>query len=189
MKMPFNLTPKAVLINIAKNDRIVILTEKLKEQSKPLVLRWLQFTAREKQLIIALLVALGGFVIFSIVGWAFDVSSKLEKQYKTVQAYQTSAQTIKNQYSALSKITANEFSDVSLQRIQGDVTQALSINTPDVTLQDNLLIIKADNVLFESAILLIEQLRKSYGIFPSKLKITQSRSGYVNFNATFVVSQ
>ncbi|MBY0379995.1 MAG: hypothetical protein K2P99_06315 [Burkholderiales bacterium] len=189
MKMSFNLNPKTIFTNIAKNDRIVILIEKLKEQSKPLVLRWLQFTTREKQLIITLLVAISGFFIFSLISWAFDVSNNLSEQYKTIQAYQISAQSIKNQYSTLSKITANQFSNIGLQRIKGDVTQALSINTPDVTLQDNLLIIKADNVLLQSAILLMEQLRKSYGIFPSKLKIIQSKSGHVNFKATFIVSE
>ncbi|MFN8770238.1 MAG: type II secretion system protein GspM [Neisseriaceae bacterium] len=175
--------------NLKNNKRINEFIKQLQERAKPFIERWVRLTQREKQLLIILSGVIVAFILFSIISAAINIDTQLNKRYDILQAYKLDAQSIQNELKILSKTTANEFSTVSLTRVQGDVTQALGVTNPDVILQDNILTIKADNVSFESVILLLEQLRKSYGVFPTKLKITQSRSGYVNFNATFFVSQ
>ncbi|MCE2705830.1 MAG: hypothetical protein LW807_01985 [Proteobacteria bacterium] len=174
------------IITQHKYDRFI---NDLKIRLKPLLMRWLQLSIREKQLVIALLSAFGIFILVSIVGSAIDITDRMYNKNIILQTYQLDSQVLNREFKELSQTTANEFSEVSVARIKGDVTQALSVKEPDVTLQDNMLILKGDNILFESVILLLEQLRKSYGIFPTKLKMTQSRSGYINFNATFLVNQ
>lgn len=189
MKKIISLSLANLKTSLKNNKRFNEIIDQIIQRSKPLVDRWIRLTVREKQLVGGLLAIFGIFILSSIIGSAINLSSQLNNKYILLQAYKLDAQSIQKEFKELSNITANEFNSVSIERIKGDTTQALSVVNPDITLQDNILIIKADNVLFESVILLLEQLRKSYGIFPSKLKVTQSRSGYVNFSATFSVSQ
>lgn len=182
-KWQFNIQP------FIDKEKLAKLTEKIKQKTQPIVDRWVKFTPQEKQLVSILAMAIGIFIMFSLIGTAIDITNKIHDRYTILEAYTLDTQSAQQEFKDLSKITANEFSTISLSRIQGDVMQALGTKDPDVTLQDNLLIITSDNVLFDKVIPLLDQLRKSYGIFPNKLKMTQSKSGYVNFSATFLVSQ
>lgn len=189
MKKIISLNLTNLKTSLKNNKRFNVIIDQVIQRSKPLVDRWVKLTVREKQLVGGLLAVFSIFILSSIISSAINLSTQLSNKYVLFQAYKLDAQSIQKEFKELSNITANEFNSVSTERIKGDATQALGVVNSDITLQDNVLIIKADNVLFESVVLLLEQLRKSYGIFPSKLKVTQSRSGYVNFSATFSVSQ
>ena len=174
---------------ITKSEKYKELIRSLKIKIQPLLDRWVRFTPREKQLVLAIFIAGGLFVLVSILGSATDIIRIAHRDYIRMQNYNLTAVALNKEYKELSLTSANTFSTVSLTRIQDDVSQVLEIKTPDVSLQEGLLTIKCDNVLFSSVILLLEQFRKSYGIFPNKLTITQSRSGYVALKVTFLVSQ
>ncbi len=176
-------------IHIIGQERLSNLSNNIKVKMRPLIDRWTKFTPREKQLLLVIGGVFSFFIVYSVIGSFIDLTNSVYNKYYTLQNYKAGSQILKTEFTDLSQVYANTYSDVSVSRIQGDVSQALSIPTPSVTIQDSLLTIKADNVLFEPVILLLEQLRKSYGIFPNKLKITQSKSGYVTFNATFMVTQ
>lgn len=174
---------------IRANDKVVRMISTLGEQSRPLIERWQKFTDREKQLLIGLLGVFVIIILYLVVSSGIGIVNKLNDKYSKLQAVVLSSEYLNNEYNDLNTVSANEFSSVSLSRVEGDVKQALDVNNANVVLQDSVLVIKVDNVMFESVMLLLDQLRKSYGIFPSKLDITQSRSGYVNLNVSFAVSQ
>ncbi len=177
------------LVHLIGKERLTAFTNNIKIKLQPLINRWTKFTPREKQLLLVISAIFSLFIIFSIIGSCIDLTNRVYNKYATLQSYKISAKMLNKEFNDLNQVSTNTYSEVSVSRIQGDVSQALSIQTPTITIQDNLLTIKADNVLFEPVILLLEQLRKSYGIFPNKLKITQSKSGYVTLNATFMVTQ
>ena len=175
--------------NLKKSEKYKKFMRELQIKIQPLMGRWIRFTPREKQLVFAVILAGGIFILLSIVSSVMDITDKVNRNYTLMQDYKLSSTILNQEYKELSLTTANTFSTVSLARIQDDVSQALEVKTPDVSIQDTTLTIKADNVLFNSVVLFLEQLRKSYGIFPNKLTMTQSRSGYITFKATFLVSQ
>jgi type II secretory pathway component PulM len=173
---------------IRSNSKVALLLANLKEKTEPLVDRWKTLSLREKRLLGGLAAICSIMVMFSIISGAISWANNLEVRYDKLQEFKLTSEFLKKEYSDLSMVTANEFSAVDLARIQGDIKDGLHVNNANVVLQDNLLVIKADNVLFDSVILLLDQLRKSYGIYPSKLKITQSGARYVDLNVTFAVS-
>jgi type II secretory pathway component PulM len=93
-------------------------------------------------------------------------------------------------YKAVNQVEANSFTQVSSDQIKGDITQVLQIKDPDILIQSGQMTVNVPNAQFSQVMILLDQFRKSYAIFPSQVTITrQSQSGYVAFNATFWVKQ
>jgi len=173
---------------IRNNPRVAQLITNMQEKLQPLVERWKTLSLREKRLLGGLVAICLAVFIFSVVSGAIAWAGSLEARYDKLQQIKLTSEYLKKEYSDLGMITANQFNEVSLPRIEGDVKQTLRVDNANILLQDNLLVIKANNVLFDSVILLLDQFRKSYGIYPSKLKITQTGARYVDLNVTFTVS-
>ena len=151
--------------------------------------RWIQFSTREKQLLIVSFVVIGIFIFISIIDASVGFLHNINQRYIVLQNSTSVAQALKVEYKTLLTINNNEFNTVDLAKIQGDVKNALNIDNSEITFQDNMLIIVAKNVSLQATILLLEQLRKSYGIFPDKVKFIKTSPSYVNLNATFTVSK
>ncbi len=170
---------------------------KLKERYKPqindLILRlqplkeyWKQRSEREQQILIIGSIFIVIFIFFSIIGMALDYRNNLRESYHELQRYKIEAEVIAAGNKALANTTPNDFSSVNSDRIKADAAQIMDIKDADIILADNILTVKANNVKFEATMLFLDQLRKSYGLFPSKLVISRlSQSGYVALNVTF----
>lgn len=160
--------------------------DKAMQKLKPLREYWIRQSQRDQQILIILGAAVGLMLILLVITSAVGFKNGLKEEYTGVAQQRIDAQIVAKQYKDLSQITPNDFSTVNSEKVKGDATQILGVKDADVILADNTLSIKATNVKFESVMLFLDQLRKSYGLFPEKLKITRlSQSGYVAFSTSF----
>ena len=147
---------------------------------------WKRLTERDQQILLLGGMVLALLLIFSVISAAIDYRQQVKGSYLQLERYRIDAQLIASNYKELANLTPNDFSSVNTDRIKGDSSQIMEVTDADVVLADNTLTVKANNVKFEAAMNFLDQLRKSYGLFPEKLKITRlSQSGYVAFSATF----
>lgn len=173
-------------IKVVNNSGIKNLINILNTKSKPLINYYLSKTERERQI---LLIGVG-FIVLSIlylmINSIISFGEDIGNSYKTMQSYRADADDLIKRYKYISKLTPNEFSTITVDRIKGDVSQELDIKNPDVQIIDSTLTIKVGKAKFINVMQLFNQLRKSYGIYPDKLKITRlSDSGFVSFNVSF----
>lgn len=173
-----------------KNQFIKNITTRMTERLKPLKAYWITLSSREQKLLMS-----GGIVLVVVIAFmgitsAIELQSDLQKQYLKNAQYHFNAEVMSKEYRDLISITSNDFSSVNSEKIKGDVNNALGNVTFDVILSDNTLIINVAEAPFENSLLLLDQLRRSYGLFPIKLKMTRlSKSGFVAFSASFNVEK
>lgn len=182
---------KKILDRLNKLDysKLKKILAELHEQAKPLIIKWGKLTPREKGLLVTLVGACALFILVSIIGSFIGISDSVSQRHATLQSYHMEAKGLNYEYQQLSKMVPNQFTEVTKTKIAQDMTQILGAKDPNVTLTNGELTVKTDNASFESVALFLEQLRKSYGLFPEKLIVTRlaTSSGYVSLNATFVV--
>ena len=160
--------------------------EKLQNQLAPIKAYWQRLTGRDQQILIIAGVFLGILLVAFIISSAIGFTNSLKSDYTTISQQRIDAQIIARQFKDLSLTTPNDFSSVNSERVKGDAAQTLAIKDTDVIIADNTLTVKANNVKFEAAMSFLDQLRRSYGLFPDKLKITRlSQSGYVALSVSF----
>ncbi len=151
---------------------------------------WKHLSEREQWLI-----KIGGILIaiafaFFVIGMAMDLQSHLENDISTTELSLASTKSIAFQLKDLSQISANDYTTISADKVKGDITQLFGIKNPDVASADKAITVQIPDAKFELVMLFLDQLRKSYGVFPSHLKITRSsQPGFVSFNATFNVEE
>lgn len=160
--------------------------EKLQKQLKPLKDYWLGMSQRDQQVLMVVGSVVGLMLIMLIISSGIGFKNSLKDDYTLMAQQRIDAQIIAKQYKELSNITPNDFSSVNSDRIKGDALQVMGIKDAEVLFADNNLTIKVTSTKFDSVMLFLDQLRKSYGLFPNKLKITRlAQSGYVTFSASF----
>ena len=153
---------------------------------KPIKDYWLRLSGRDQQVLMIVGALIAMMLIGLLISSAISFNNSLKADYAMLSAQRMDSQLIAKQYKDLSQITPNDFSSVNSDRIKGDAQQILDSKDSEIIFADNTLSVGATNVKFESLMLFLDQLRKSYGLFPAKLKITRlGSSGYVAFNATF----
>lgn len=167
-----------------------IIKSVIKEKIPGLQSFWIKLTNREKLLLGVMSVSILIFILVTIISAAIGFADSLKSSYTMLQTDRIKVTSMNKTYTSLLKTSGNEFSPVKLERIKEDITQILNIKTPDATMQDGVLIIKVDNITFESSMLFLDQMRKSYGLFPEKLVITTAfNPGFIAFRATFKVEE
>lgn len=172
------------------NDLNNVILVKLDPYIKQIQKRWEQFLPRERYLIVVmsiiLLLSLIYFIISGIISYKNNLDVTVSNLNKTV-LYTEQA---KYQIKKISKVDVNKFNPVTSEQIKSDIKQVAQIESPVVLIQDEQLSINLTNTQFSLAMMLLEQLHRSYGIFPDQVNITkQSQAGYVNMNAVFWVSK
>ncbi len=154
---------------------------------QPVISYWQKLSEREKKLLtligILLIFIISFFIISGIITW----TNNLTKVYISKQKYMLEAGAISKQYKDIMQTSSNEFSVVKTEQIKNDLINLLDNKNPYVTLENNNLTINLDSAKFDSVMLLLDQLRKTYGIFPNTLKFTKISSGYVSFNGSFII--
>ena len=182
--------PKQIINSLKSNPQLKLLQNFVQEQIGTIQNFWLKLTNRERLLVSIIGAIVLIFVLFTTIGAVVNFSTELDYTYEKLQSDKIKALSISKVYNNLSKISGNEFSVVKLERIKDDMKQVFGISNPDAIIQDQRLTVKADNISYESLMLFLDQLRKSYGLFPDELTITSSfNSGYVVFSAGFKVEE
>lgn len=167
--------------------RIEKLIGQIALKTKPLVDYYNRLNEREKQIVM-----FGGIfaviiVFYLIISAGYDFESSLQKDYTLIQTYQADAEYLIKDYRDIVQLTPNEFNSVDVDRIKKDLAQ-ITDEDPDVGQSAGILTVKVSQAKFSDLMNILNQFRKSYGIFPLKLKITRlSQSGYVSFSASFKV--
>lgn len=147
---------------------------------------WLRLSQRDQHILILGSILVGFMFLFLVIGSAIDLQNDLHNNLIKTEQQVAYTKTLTTRLKDLSQITANEFSTPTADKIKGDITQLFDVKNPDVALVDKTLTISIPSARFERVMLFLDQLRKSYGIFPSELQLTRiSPSGYVSFHATF----
>jgi type II secretory pathway component PulM len=171
---------------MALNKKFAPQKQILIKQLEPIKNYWLRQTQRDQQILIIASAFVGLLIIVYIISSAVNYTNSLQQEYDSMSAQSIDVQVIARQYNDLSQSTPNDFSSVNSDRIRQDANQILEDKNADVIISDNVLTIKADSIKFDNAMLFLDELRKSYGLFPDMLKITKlPQAGYVSFNVSF----
>lgn len=163
---------------------------KFDPQIKQLQKRWEQFLPRERYLLIAMAAALILSLIYFIISGLISYRNNLEVIVGNLNKTVLYTEQAKYKIKKLSKVDVNKFNQVTVEQIKSDITQVVQIESPVVLIQDEQLSINIPNGQFSLIMTLLDQLHRSYGIFPDQVNIIkQSQSGYVSMNAVFWVSK
>lgn len=168
--------------------------DKLKARIEPqinkLIARWEQLQPREQKLVGGLGIFLVLSMIFLIVNGLITYKNNVAIMVENLNRVTVFSKQAAINYKNIKSVEANTFNSVTTDQIKGDVSQVLQTKEPNILIQDGQMTISVPNAQFNQVMTLLDQLRRSYAIFPSQLTITrQSRSGFVSFNATFWVKQ
>lgn len=176
------------LTNYQKASHFKQLLTDIKRSLKPILDYYYSRTRREQQLLIGLGIFALLYIIYFLINGLYNMQQDVENQYKTYQSYNNSIAYMAKQYKHVSQLTPNEFSAVTIERITADIVAVLGVQSPDIQLIEKTLVIQVSRAQFSKVMNLINQLRKSYGIYPTKLDITKlTDSGYVTLNISFKV--
>lgn len=153
---------------------------------KPLKDYWMRSSGRDQKILTAVGAIILIMMITLIISSALQFRTNLANDYNIMAMQKIDSEIIANQYKNLSQTTPNDFSNVNSDRIKGDASQILDVKDSEIIIADNSLSVKATKVKFEKIMQFLDQLRKSYGLFPAKLTITRGpQSGYADFKVTF----
>lgn len=163
---------------------------KIEPQFKRVIERWNQLQPREQKMVGGLGICLAITLLFMIITGVVAYKARMDMALKNLNSFVVFSRQAALNYKTIKGVEANSFTSVSTDQIKGDVSQVLQVKDPDILIQDGQMTISVPNAQFSQVVTLIDQLRRSYAIFPSQLTITkQTRAGYVSFNATFWVKQ
>ncbi|MCC2645329.1 MAG: hypothetical protein K0R94_1107 [Burkholderiales bacterium] len=170
------------------HPKIKLLATIIAARLKPVNEYYKRLNERDKQIVF-----FGGILailmfFFLVINAAYTFQKSLEKEYTIIQTYKADVEFLSKVYKDISTLTPNEFSPVEINSIKNDLA-AISSETPDVQLVDNTLTINIAQAKFSDILNLLQQFRKSYGLFVFKARVTRlPESGYVSFSASFKVN-
>ena len=152
--------------------------------------KWQQLQPREQQLVGAMAVFIVVVVFYGLVSGLISLKNNVANDVNGLSRFTAYSKQAATAYKGVSQVDANSFNDVSIDKIKGDITQVLQVENPDILIQGGQLTVNVPNAQFSQVMVLMDQFRKSYAIFPSQVSIIrQAQSGYISFNATFWVKQ
>ena len=167
-------------------DEIKYLYSKFKKQLEPLKEYWLRLSQRDQQILIIILIMLILTIVYFMIYGAVAYRDKLTKESILNQQQYEESVILAREYKYIKRIPVLDYHTPNSDIIKQDVMQILDVKDADVTVTDNILNIKANNVSFDNVILFLEQLRKAYGMFPMSLKISKLPvSGEVALNISY----
>ncbi|HMT02853.1 MAG TPA: type II secretion system protein GspM [Burkholderiales bacterium] len=153
----------------------------------PVIIYWKNLNERERKLISLAGILLSFIITFFIISGLITWKNNLIMEFTNKQKYLLEADFIYKQYKDVIQTSNNEFSTVKTEQIRNDITNLLDNKNANITLENNSLFINVDNARFDSIMLLLDQFRKTYGIFPDTLKITKISPEYASLNASFII--
>lgn len=152
--------------------------------------RWEQLLPRERMLLLGLGVFLALSLVYLTIVGLIKYKNSLELDVINLKRFSLYSTQAAQTYKQLSKIEANKVSTPSIDQIKSDVKQVLDTDNPNVSLQDSQISINIPNAPFNKVMALLDQFRRSYGMYPAQINIIrQSQDGYVSLNAMFWMNQ
>lgn len=177
-------------MNAKLSKQIEKLNDLIGPKLQLLKMKWLQLQPREQQLVGLMGAFIAILVLFTMVTSIISFNRNLSQYVNNLFKFSVYSKQAANTYKSINKIEANSFNQASLEQVKGDVSQVLQIKDPDILIQDGQMTVNVPNAEFTQVMALLEQFRRSYGIFPSQVNIVrQTRTGFVSFNATFWIKQ
>jgi hypothetical protein len=153
----------------------------------PLLKKWELISKREKSLIILLGIVFILYLMINLFISIVNFTEEISIKNNNLQLMLVKATKLEKEYENISQFSPNKFSEVTINKIKDDMNQIMDIKYPNIILEDNLLVIKGENIKFENVIQLLGQFRNTYGIFPLKLVLTKVGPDIVNFYISFMV--
>lgn len=153
----------------------------------PIIIYWKNLNERERKLISLAGILLSLIITFFIISGLIAWKNNLIIEFNNKQKYLLEADLIYKQYKDVIQTSSNEFSSVKTEQIKSDITNLLDNKTSNITLENDNLFINVDSAKFDSIMLLLDQFRKTYGIFPDTLKITKISPEYASLNMSFII--
>ncbi len=159
----------------------------LKKRLEPLKEYWLRLSQRDQQILTVVFILSVIVLIYTLFNSALMYRNKLIAEVEQSKLQYEESINIIRDYKRFNRTIPNDFSTPNTDVIKTDAEQILAEKDVEVTLIDSVLNIKSNNVEFDNVISFLEQLRKSYGLFPIKLKITRLPvSGFVAVSIDYV---
>ncbi|MCC2625658.1 MAG: hypothetical protein K0R14_1531 [Burkholderiales bacterium] len=158
-------------------------------RAKPVVAYYQRLNEREKQIVFfgGILVILMAFYL--LISAAYSFQSRLEKEYMVIQTFRADVEYLSKLYKDINNLTPNEFSPVSADTIKGDLASISTDTPPNVEQIGDTIAITISQAKFSDVMDTLNQMRKSYGIFPEKVKMVRlSESGYISCRILFKVA-
>lgn len=161
---------------------------KLSVQLKPYLVqaenKFRALSYREKVIIIIGLVIIMLYLLFSGVSIIVKYRYNLQNKVNNLNSISASVDQIANRYKLLKNIHPNATNKIDINNLKQEVKTSLQTDRVDIDVQDNQIIISSSMVAFEKVVLLLEQLKKSYNVFPEKASFVKTKSGMVTFSFT-----
>jgi type II secretory pathway component PulM len=157
---------------------------KLKPYYEKAEYRFKALTYREKVIVIALAVFTALYIVFISINAIIKYRYSLQNQVNNLKVLSVSVDQIANEYKVLKNVQPNSTNKIDINNLKQEIKTELQVNTVDVDVQENQIIISGSMVSFEKVILLLEQLKKSYNVFPEKANFVKAKSGMVSFSFT-----
>lgn len=152
--------------------------------------KWEQLLPRERLLLVGLSIFVGLALVYVMIGGLVKFRNNLDIEVNNLKRFSLYSTQAAQTYKQLSKVEVNKVNMPNVDQIKSDVKQVLDVDNPNVLLQDSQLSINVPNVPFNKVMMLLDQFRRSYGMYPSQINIIrQSQDGYVSLNAMFWVNQ
>jgi type II secretory pathway component PulM len=153
-----------------------------------LILRnyWSKQTARDQMILMAVGVIIACALMFLIITGLITYTQNLRLTNQTLTTNLANVNYINAKLTQAQNTSSPNFSTVNKDKITNMVKTLANKENFQVGLDNNTLNISGNNFKFDAIIVLLSQLRTTYGLFPDDLTITRlSQSGYVTFNITF----
>ncbi len=171
------------------NKQIELLKVKFKPQINNLTNKWNQLQDRERILVGLMVASLVCSLLYISVDSIVKYKASLQREVVSLNEFVLYANQASVEFKNLSKLEAKSSMPPSVAQVESDVIQITSIEHPSVNLQDGQLAINIPEVQFNQVMMLLDQLRRSYGLFPDQLTIARKdKDGIVSLSALFWVN-
>ena len=161
--------------------------EDFKKKLEPIKEYWLRLSQRDQQILIIVFVISLIVAVYMLFNNAINYRNKLIKELENSRLQYEESISISKDYKKFSKIIPNDFSTPNSDVIKQDAQQVLLARDAEVTITDGILNVKSSEVKFDNVVSFLDQLRRGYGLFPVKMKITRlSVTGYVAISIDYI---
>lgn len=165
-------------------QKTTVLVNKVKPVYDNLENRFKMLSYREKIIVAGMGILIVCYLIFVSISSIITYRNNLQNTVNNLNTISVSVDQIANRYKSLKNIQPNTTNKIELNNLKQEIKTALQVNNVDVDVQDNQITISGSMVSFEKVILLMEQLKKSYNVFPDKASFVKAKSGMISFSFT-----
>lgn len=171
---------KNKIINFLKNSLVY---KKLLLNIDILKTYYFKLSKREQSFLFAALVFIIFILFIIIILSMIKIKNNFDNDIVNNKKLLLEVNNLASSYKQITLLMPNTYTEPTNEKISADINDVLHIKNADIRVDNQVVTINIDNVEFNLLIIFLDEMRKSYGLFPSKLKIAkQSKSGFVACN-------